>query len=236
MLGDRLEIAQELAQAVGLGIFGNVVWNIAQQSLGLILDHSQLEEERRIEHRIGIFLIREDPFFLAAAHTRPTAYGLFGRHGAIFGITDYATEQAVVGRRYPVMVVNRNCGQRRDINAVFHLFGNAGSKFGIEPVDALDKQYRSFVEFHAVATVLPHAEFEVIIRQLDLFAADDSIEVGIKLLEIQRVERLIVIIARLVEGSHFAVDEIIVERDHPRLEQVGHQLHAEALGRRCLAR
>ena len=75
---DGQEVAEELAQAVSLGILVAVLGHLFEQRFGLGLDGSQLVYHGSVEHFVGIFLIGKYPFVLAPAHAGPTAYGVAG--------------------------------------------------------------------------------------------------------------------------------------------------------------
>ena len=111
----------------------------AEYAFGIILHHAQFEYERRVEHCIGIFLIGKYPLVLTAAHARPAADCLLCSRSAILEIAYDAAQQAVVGRRHPVVVVNRQGRKGRHIEPELHLLGNICREFWIETVDTFNE-------------------------------------------------------------------------------------------------
>ena len=70
------EVAEKFAQTMGFCILRKVAGHGTEHHVGLVAHHAQLKQKRRVEHRIGIFLIRENPLLLATAHALPAAYSL----------------------------------------------------------------------------------------------------------------------------------------------------------------
>ncbi len=234
-VGDSLEVFEEAAQAVGLAVFRHVAVHLAQYAFGLLAYHAYLEQQRRVERGVGVLLIGEYPALLAAAHAGPAAYALAGRYASVFVVAYDSAQQAVVGCGHPVVAVDGEGGERRDEHPELHFVGYLGGEFRVQSVYALDEQYASLLEAHAVAAVFAMAGLEIVGGQLHLFAGENAGKIGVELLEIQCVKRFVVVVAVLVERSGVAVHEIIVERNHLRLQQVGHQLYGQTLGGRRLA-
>ena len=105
----------------------------------------EFEQQRRIHHFVGLFLIWEDPFALTLAHHRPTLDSVFGRISAVLIIAHNAAEQAVVGCRDVVVVVEQDCRKRRGVDLKFALRGDVGSEHGIKGVDTFknDERFRT---------------------------------------------------------------------------------------------
>ena len=126
---DSLEILQEFQQSVSFRIFLAVFRNLLQQWFCLHLEHGQLIEHRRIEHRIGILLEREYPFVLASSYRWPAVNGLLSRYTSIFIVADDAAQQTVVGCRNIIMIIQQDGSQCRSIYAVNLLFRNMRRQF-----------------------------------------------------------------------------------------------------------
>ena len=77
----------------------------------LTLDDSQLEEHRRIEHRVGILLEGEYPLVLSCTDRRPAADGFLSRDSPVLMVADDTAQQTVVCCRDIIMVVEQDGGQ-----------------------------------------------------------------------------------------------------------------------------
>ncbi len=88
----------------------------------------------------------------------------------------------------------------KHIHAVFHTFVNTRREFGVEPVDSLYQQYRAFFELYLVAFVLAFAKLEVVGWQFHLFSGEYAVEIAVELLQVEGIERFIVVIACFVKG------------------------------------
>lgn len=180
-----MEIRQELAQTVGFGIFRNVARHLVEYLLGLLLDHGKLEQERRVKHRVGIFLIGEDPSLLTSSYGWPAADSVGSRRSPVFMVADYASEESVVGGGYPVVVVDRDGGEGRYVDLELHAGVDTGRELRIETMDAFDEQDRVGIELDAVATVFARACGKIVVGKLDLAAVEESLEVGVELVEVE---------------------------------------------------
>ena len=102
-------------------------------------------------------------------------------------------------------------------------------------MDALDDEDRTLVERQRVVVLHAAARDEVVARDVDALAADQPAQVVVEQFEVDGFERLVVVVAVLVERSLFAVDEIVVERDHHRAQSQHAEFDAQPLGRGGLA-
>ena len=89
-----------------------VLGHISEYRFGVSLKYRQLEQQRRVEHCIRLLLERIDPFFLAPSHRGTTGNCLTCRITAVAEVTHDASDEAHVGCRNPVMVVEVNGGKR----------------------------------------------------------------------------------------------------------------------------
>lgn len=74
--GHRMDIAEELPQAICLGILVAVLRDKLQDGLCLLLDDGKFEEHGGVEHHISVLLVREYPLVLTLADTRPAVDGV----------------------------------------------------------------------------------------------------------------------------------------------------------------
>lgn len=65
----------------------------------------------RIEHRIRIFLIREDVAVFASSYAGPSHDGVFRYDSSRAVVADHSAEHPVVGGGYVVVFVDRQGGQ-----------------------------------------------------------------------------------------------------------------------------
>src|SRR5690554_2884672 len=66
---------------------------------------SQLVNHRRVEHHVGILLVRKDPLIFATPHAVPTRDGLLRRVTAVAVVSHHATQQSIIRSGNPVMIV-----------------------------------------------------------------------------------------------------------------------------------
>lgn len=77
--------------------------------------HGKLEKQSGIEHHIGILLIGEYPLILSGTHAGPARNGFAGGISPVVEIANDTAQQPVVCGRNPVVIVERNGSQRRNI-------------------------------------------------------------------------------------------------------------------------
>ena len=222
------EVFDELQQAVGFGILGAVARYAVQYRLGVAAQHGQFEEKGRIEHHVRIFLIGENPFVFACPYAGPAGDGFLGRIAAVVVVADDAAYQSVVGGGYPVVVVQRDGGQGRHVNLVLVFGRDMRCQFGVQGMDAFQDEDGVLVDAEFVSLELFLAGGEVEAGQFHFFAAQQGLQLFVEQLEVEGVERFIVVVAFLVERGLFAVYEVVVQRNGVGVQAVGHQLYAEA--------
>ena len=210
--------------------------HLAQHRQGEVAHHSQLEDEAGVEGGVGVLLVGEDPLLLAAPHRRPAADGVQRRRVPVLVIAHYAAQQAVVGGGNPVVVVDAERCQRRDIYLEELLLRQAGGQLGVEAVDALNQQHLAGIEAHGLTLVDSPTQLEAVGWQVHLLATEQSGEVRLQPLKVQGVQALVVQLPVGVARGALAVHEVIVEGNHLGGEHIGHELDAQALGRGGLAR
>ncbi len=98
IVGDRLDITKETKQAAGLAVLGSALGHKLEKRLGLRLYHGKLEQHGRIEHHVGILLVRKYPLVFSRTHRRPATYGIQGAHATILVVADDPAQQTVVRR------------------------------------------------------------------------------------------------------------------------------------------
>ena len=228
-VGDWGEMLQEAEQAVGSGVFRHIVRHPPEQWLGIGFHHRYLEEQRGIESGIGVFLEGEYPFLLTASHRRPALYGLFGRSVAVFVVTHYAAQQPGVGGRYPVVVVDAECGQCRDIHLENLVGGYFRCQLRVKSMYALHNQHVVGIEPEGALLVHAPSEFEAVCGEVYFLTVQQGLQIVVEQVKVESVQRLVVIFSILVEGCLVAVHEIIVERDQLGGHEIGHELYGEAL-------
>ena len=110
---------------MSLRIFGTVLRHGGENEFGMGAQHGKLDVECRVEHHIGRLLIGEDPLFLGLAHALPLTDGLAGGIGTLVVVANDAAQQAVVLRGDPVVVIEGDAGQGRDVDLVFQFVVDA---------------------------------------------------------------------------------------------------------------
>jgi len=109
-IGNGHEEFQEAQQSMCLGVFGASLGNLPQDGLGVASENGKFKQQGRIEHGIGVLLVREYPFFFSIPHTIPTGNGILSRIASVAEIPDDAAQQSIVGGGYPVVIIQ---GDRR---------------------------------------------------------------------------------------------------------------------------
>ena len=142
-------------------------------------------------------------------------------------VADNAAQQAVVGGRHPVVVVDRYGGESRHIHTELLVFGNTLCKLRIQSVNTLNEQNVVRSEFQFIALIHTSPGGEVVSGHLDFLTGNKAVEVGIELLQVEGIERLIVIFAIGVLGSILSVHKVVVEGYLLGHEEVGEQLNAQ---------
>ena len=97
-------------------------------------------------------------------------------------------------------------------------------------MDALDDEDGALVERQR--RVVPRAApgDEVVAGNVDALAPHQAAQVVVEELQVDGLERLVVVLAVFVAGRMLAVDEVVVERDEHGLEPQHAQLETEAFG------
>ena len=95
----------ESQQAVRLAVFRRILRNPGQDGFGVVAHHRKFQQVGRIEHHVGRFLERVNPFLLGRAHIGPLRDGLAGRKRTFLVIPHNPPQQAVIGSRNPVMII-----------------------------------------------------------------------------------------------------------------------------------
>ena len=221
---------------MSLGVFGTVLWHGLEYRHGVPTQDVELKDKRRVEHHVCLLLEREYPFVFASANAPPHTDSVPSRIGTEFGVADDTSEQTIVGGRYPVVVVERNGGKSRYVYLENLRRVDTLRYFGVQGVNALDYEYRVAVEFYRVAIVSAASGSEVEGRYFYSFALQYSAEVVSEELEVESVERFVVGLALVVNGSVFSIDEIIIHRKRKRFYSRSHQLYCQPFGECSLTR
>ena len=85
-----------------------------------------------------------------------------------------------------------------------------GREFGVEAVDALDDEHGVIPDLQRVATEDALARSKVERGQVDLFAAEQALEVMVEVGQVDGIKRLEVVAPGVVAGGVFAVDVVII--------------------------
>ena len=128
------------------------------------------------------------------------------------------------------MVVDIERCQSRHIDAELLVVRNKLREFGIEAVQTFKQQHIIFLKAQRVATELAFAGLEVVSRHFHLFSFKESLHIVVEEFEVHGVEILEIVFSVFVEWSICTVHEIIVERNHLRTQELGHEVGAKTLG------
>ena len=139
-------------------------------------DYGKLDVKRRVEHNIGRFLEGEYPLVLGLAHTLPLTDSLAGSEGSLVVIADDATQQAVILRGNPVVVVELYAGKGRDIDLVLLRVGNLVGEQGVQGMDTLDDEYAVVAELELLAVPLALAGNKIVLWNLYYLALHQALK------------------------------------------------------------
>ena len=208
--------------------------NRLQQRQGIIAQHSQLVNQRTVEHHVGILLEREYPLVLTAAYRRPARYRVDGTCPTELVVADDTADKTAVRSRDVVVVVKLDGGQGGDVDTELLVLRNRFRHQRIQAVDALKQQHHVVVEPETLAAHHALAHREIVGGQLHLLPVQQLLDMLIVKVEVERIDGLIVIFPVLVDGGLLTVHEVVVERNQAGFHSAGHQLHAQALAERGL--
>ena len=192
------------------------------------VQYRKLHQVRRIEHHVGVFLVRIDPLLLSAAHVRPLVDGLPGRESPAVEIADDPSQQPVVAGRHPVVVVERDARERGDENLEGTLLRDLRNQLRIERVDAFDQQHAARFHLQMLAVVLAPPRHEIEFRHVHHLAVEQFDHVLLQGTVVHRFE-IVEIVAAVRQFRRLdAVHEIVVRREGDGLQPAGLELYAEA--------
>ena len=155
-----------------LRIFRTVLGHAGQNDFGVRAQHGELDVQRRVEHGVGRLLEGEYPAVFGLADVLPLGDGLPGGEGSLVVVAYDAAQQPVVADGYPVVVVQRYAGQRRDVYLVFHCVVNLLCQQRVQCVYALDDEHGVGRQLQPLAVPLALARDEVVLRNLHALALD----------------------------------------------------------------
>ena len=227
--GQGDDVAEELEHAAGLRVGWGRRRDAAQERLGEVFEHRQLEDVRGVEDGVGVFLEREDVAVFAAADALPHGDGILRVDAAGAVVTDHASEHAVVRCRNVVVFVDRQrcergCIDTEDLRAID--IRNHGR---VQRMDAFHDEDVLFVELHLVAFEEFAAFLEIEARDLDFLAGEKVIELLSEKLEVHGTETFEVIFTVLVTRSELPVYKVVIELDDLWIEAEDTALKGESL-------
>ena len=233
---DGHDIVEKFAQTVGLGVLRRAFGHHLEQGQGLAAQAGELKEQGTIEHDVGVLLIGEDPLAFAGLNLLPAADGLLSGVVAILVVAHDTPQQAVVAGGDIVVVVQQDSRERADVDFELVDIGDVLGELRIEPMDTLHDQQGMTVDLKMLATRGTLACGEIVFGQLDFLALQEILQVLLELGNIERVDRLVVIVSIGITRGLGPVNEIVIHREGKGLEAAGHELDAQALAKRGLAR
>ena len=115
--------------------------NLQQQRLNQRLDHGQFIDQGGVKHNIRIFLVRKDPGVLALPYFWPTAYRFFGTITPMPGIANDPAEQPGIRGRDPVVTVEVELRQGRNVDSEYPAGWNVWYQIRVHTVDPLNQDH-----------------------------------------------------------------------------------------------
>ena len=231
--GRREQEGEELEQPERLGIDPAFTRNLEQKPFGEDLEHRRFVDQSRIEHHIGLFLEGENPATLTSADPIPEIQGPFGGETAEKTVTDQPSHESGVGGEDPVVIIDGQLGQGRNIDSVFPLARDRRGQAIVEPVDAFDDQNLFRPELHGRPPVgrRPTTEDKIEPRCGHRSAVHELRQMIVEELEIDGLQSLEIRLPILVEWRVLTVDVIVVQRQRDRLQTVDPELDSQPLGK-----
>ena len=170
----------------------------------------KLNVERGVEHHVGRLLEGQDPALFGLADILPLRYGLLCGEGTLVVVADDAAQEAVVLCWNPVVVVERDAGERRYEDLELHRRGNTLGEQWVEGMYAFDDEYAVGLQLDALAVVLALSGDEVILGNLYALAGEEAREVVVEQVAIDGLDVVEVVAAVGQQGRVDAVDEVVV--------------------------
>ena len=107
---------------------------------------------------------------------------------SIIEVTDNTTQQTVVSCRNPVMVIQRDGGQCRNINLEFPFSRYMRRQFRVQGMNTFQNQNRIIFYFQFITFILLLAKGEIKTRQFDLFTAQECLQLLIEQFQIKCIQ------------------------------------------------
>ena len=107
--------------------------------------------------------------------------------------------------------------QGLDVELELPLIGNVSGHFRVEPVQAVDQDDLVLVQTHGGMLGVGFPGFEIIKRNAHLFSLEKLGQVLVDQLHIQGLRSFKIVIAKLIFGMHFKVEEIVINVESDQL-------------------
>ena len=177
-----------------------------------------------VQYPVGVFLIRENPACFAAANACPHSECVFHACIARFIIADKAAKQAQICRADAVMIIKVQRCKRRNIYSENRIRIAAAEHERIEGVDAFYYERLIAMKLQHLALFLTLACFEIKQRNFRLAAVKQKRKIPVESRNIQSVDVLKIHFTVCIARNSVAVDIVIIQRQHDRIQSVGAQL------------
>ena len=179
---------------------------------------------------------REYPLVLSLQNIFPLSNGLLRCKRTLVVVTDDASEQPVVARRNPVVVVERNACEGRNIHLVLGRVGNLLREQRIQGVNAFNDEHGIGPQLQLFPVVFALAGDEIVLRNFHALALHQPCQMVFQQMVVHgfHVVEVVVPVGQL--GSVHPIDEIVVGRERDRPQPTGQQLHGKAFAERRLPR
>ncbi len=206
-----------------------------QLRLCKLLQHRLLVDQHRIEDRIRVVLVGENIFFLALPNLAPHGNGLPGTAPPESGVAHNAPQKPCIRGGNPVVLIDVQRGQGRDIDFKLARIRNPFRAFGIEAVDALDDENVLIPHGHRAVVVSALAGFKIINGQIHLFAGQKVADIRIEQLQVQGLQAFKIVVAVRIQRRLVPGQEPVVHGQNVRAQSKGAELDGEPVRGRCFA-
>ncbi|MPN03807.1 hypothetical protein SDC9_151041 [bioreactor metagenome] len=109
------------------------------------------------------------------------------------------------------MVVQRDGGERRNIDHILFIASNVFRQLGIERMNPLNDQHTFFIHYETTVPKLPFSGHKIVRWQLNLLLIKQCDDLIFKKFQVNSIKRFVIFFAKFIKRSQVAIDKIIIK-------------------------